>query len=218
MFFVWTLVLHSPFINYDWLRNELFMRSTNQMQNINLFNLPCFSALKQFAFFRHEFSVAHHDYFSLWFVALIKCSFTINIQKALQNDCSLVFYRAFARLRVFTLSSLVMFTFHLIGWCKYFEFGFAALIENALCRVFSLYSWVVGYSHKKSSYTTRMIIVLAPYMLQLPREGRVIDEVKVRLGTFIIYRWGGGGGQWGFFWEGTWFLEGKDGNQSSPTG
>ena len=56
-------------------------------------------------------------------------------------------------------------------------------------------------------------------MLQLPREGRVIDEVKVRLGTFIIYRWGGGGGQWGgFFWEGTWFLEGKDGNQSSPTG
>ena len=62
-------------------------------------------------------------------------------------------------------------------------------------------------------------------MLQLPREGRVIDEVKVRLGTFIIYRWGGGGGggggggQWGgFFWEGTWFSEGKDGNQSSPTG
>lgn len=160
MFFVWTLVLHSPFINYDWLRNELFMRSTNQMQNINLFNLLCFSALKQFAFFRHEFSVAHHDYFSLWFVALIKCSFTINIQKALQNDCSLVFYRAFARLRVFTLSSLVMFTCHLIGWCKYFEFGFAALIENALCRVFRLYSWVVGYSHKKSSYTTRMIIVL----------------------------------------------------------
>ena len=154
MFFVWTLVLHSPFINYDWLRNELFMRSTNQMQNLNLFNLPCFSALKQFAFFRHEFSVTHHDYFSLWFVALIKCSFTIIIQKALQNDCSLVFYRAFARLRVFTLSSLVMFTCHLIGWCKYFEFGFAALIENALCRVFSLYSWVVGYSHKKSSYTT----------------------------------------------------------------
>ena len=154
MFFVWTLVLHSPFINYDWLRNELLMRSTNQMQNLNLFNLPCFSALKQFAFFRHEFSVAHRDYFSLWFVALIKCSFTIIIQKALQNDCSLVFYRAFARLRVFTLSSLVMFTCHLIGWCKYFEFGFAALIENALCRVFSLYSWVVGYSHKKSSYTT----------------------------------------------------------------
>ena len=154
MFFVWTLVLHSPFINYDWLRNGLFMRSTNQMQNLNLFNLPCFPALKQFAFFRHEFSVAHHDYFSLWFVALIKCSFTIIIQKALQNDCSLVFYRAFARLHVFTLSSLVMFTCHLIGWCKYFEFGFAALIENALCRVFDLYSWVVGYSHKKSSYTT----------------------------------------------------------------
>lgn len=151
MFFVWTLVLHSPFINYDWLRNELFMRSTNQMQNLNLFNRPCFSALKQFAFFRHEFSVAHHDYFSLWFVALIKCSFTIIIQKALQNDCSLVFYRAFARLHVFTLSSLVMFTCHLIGWCKYFEFGFAAPIENALCRVFGLYSWVVGYSHKKSS-------------------------------------------------------------------
>ena len=55
-------------------------------------------------------------------------------------------------------------------------------------------------------------------MLQLPREGRVIDEVKVRLGTFIIYRWGGGGQWGGFFWEGTWFSEGKDGNQSSPTG
>ena len=151
MFFVWTLVLHSPFINYDWLRNELFMRSTNQMQNLNLSNLPCFSALKQFAFFRHEFSVSHHDYFSLWFVALIKCSFTIIIQKALQNDCSLVFYRAFARLRVFTFSSLVMFTCHLIGWCKYFEFGFAALIENALCRVLV---YTLGWSviHIKSRH------------------------------------------------------------------
>ena len=36
-------------------------------------------------------------------------------------------------------------------------------------------------------------------MLQLPREGRVIDEVKVRLGT--IHYISLGGGQWGgFFW------------------
>lgn len=58
-------------------------------------------------------------------------------------------------------------------------------------------------------------------MLQLPREGRVIDEVKVRLGTIhYISLGGGGGGQWGgfFFGGGTWFSEGKDGNQSSPTG
>ena len=57
-------------------------------------------------------------------------------------------------------------------------------------------------------------------MLQLPREGRVIDEVKVRLGTIHYISLGGGGGQWGgfFFWGGTWFSEGKDGNQSSPTG
>lgn len=57
-------------------------------------------------------------------------------------------------------------------------------------------------------------------MLQLPREGRVIDEVKVRLGTIHYISLGGGGGQWGgfFFGGGTWFSEGKDGNQSSPTG
>ena len=56
-------------------------------------------------------------------------------------------------------------------------------------------------------------------MLQLPREGRVIDEVKVRLGTFIIYRWGGGGGEGGgFFWGGTWFSGGKGGNQLAPKG
>ena len=45
-------------------------------------------------------------------------------------------------------------------------------------------------------------------MLQLPREGRVIDEVKVRLGTIhYISLGGGGGGQWGgfFFGGGTWF-------------
>ena len=58
-------------------------------------------------------------------------------------------------------------------------------------------------------------------MLQLPREGRVIDEVKVRLGTIHDISLGGGG-QWGgfFFWGGggTWLSEGKDGNQSSPTG
>ena len=56
-------------------------------------------------------------------------------------------------------------------------------------------------------------------MLQLPREGRVIDEVKVRLGTIHDISLGGGGRAMGWtFWGGTWFSEGKDGNQSSPTG
>ena len=57
-------------------------------------------------------------------------------------------------------------------------------------------------------------------MLQLPREGRVIDEVKVRLGTIHYISLGGGGRAmgWIFFGGGTWFSEGKDGNQSSPTG
>ena len=58
-------------------------------------------------------------------------------------------------------------------------------------------------------------------MLQLPREGRVIDEVKLRLGTIHDISLGGGGGQWGGFFfggGGTWLSEGKDGNQSSPTG
>ena len=56
-------------------------------------------------------------------------------------------------------------------------------------------------------------------MLQLPREGRVIDEVKVRLGTIHYISLGGGGAMgWIFFFGGTWFSEGKDGNQSSPTG
>ena len=58
-------------------------------------------------------------------------------------------------------------------------------------------------------------------MLQLPREGRVIDEVKVRLGTIHDISLGGGG-QWGGFFflggGGTWLSEGKDGNQSSLTG
>lgn len=53
-------------------------------------------------------------------------------------------------------------------------------------------------------------------MLQLPREGRVIDEVKVRLGTIHYISLGGGNGV--DFFGGTWFSEGKDGNQSSPTG
>ena len=44
-------------------------------------------------------------------------------------------------------------------------------------------------------------------MLQLPREGRVIDEVKVRLGTFIKYRWGGAMG-W-IFWGGYLVFRGK---------
>ena len=55
-------------------------------------------------------------------------------------------------------------------------------------------------------------------MLQFPREGRVIDEVKVRLGTIHDISLGGGGQWGGFFWGGTWFSEGNDGNQSSPTG
>lgn len=59
-------------------------------------------------------------------------------------------------------------------------------------------------------------------MLQLPREGRVIDEVKVRLGTIHYISLGGGGGAGNgvdfFLGGGTWFSEGKDGNQSSPTG
>ena len=57
-------------------------------------------------------------------------------------------------------------------------------------------------------------------MLQLPREGRVIDVVKVRLGTIHDISLGGGGAGNGvdFFWGGTWLSEGKDGNQSSPTG
>lgn len=60
-------------------------------------------------------------------------------------------------------------------------------------------------------------------MLQLSREGRVIDVVKVRLGTIHDISLGGGGvgGRamgWIFFGGGTWLSEGKDGNQSSPTG
>ena len=58
-------------------------------------------------------------------------------------------------------------------------------------------------------------------MLQLPREGRVIDEVKVRLGTIHDISLGGGRAMgWIFFLGGggTWLSEGKDGNQSSPTG
>lgn len=58
-------------------------------------------------------------------------------------------------------------------------------------------------------------------MLQLPREGRVIDVVKVRLGTIHDISLGGGGAGNGvdfFFGGGTWLSEGKDGNQSSPTG
>ena len=46
-------------------------------------------------------------------------------------------------------------------------------------------------------------------MLQLPREGRVIDEVKVRLGTFIIYRWGGGGARGWIFLGGYLVFRGK---------
>lgn len=48
-------------------------------------------------------------------------------------------------------------------------------------------------------------------MLQLPREGRVIDEVKVRLGT--IHYISQGGGQWGGF-----FLGGVPGFQRERTG
>ena len=39
-------------------------------------------------------------------------------------------------------------------------------------------------------------------MLQLPREGRVIDEVKVRLGTIHYISLGGGGGEGGDGWWG----------------
>ena len=40
-------------------------------------------------------------------------------------------------------------------------------------------------------------------MLQLPREGRVIDEVKVRLGTIHDISLGGGAGNGvDFFWGG----------------
>lgn len=42
-------------------------------------------------------------------------------------------------------------------------------------------------------------------MLQLPREGRVIDEVKVRLGTIHDISLGGGG-QWGGFFLGGGYL------------
>lgn len=44
-------------------------------------------------------------------------------------------------------------------------------------------------------------------MLQLSREGRVIDVVKVRLGTIHdISLGGGGGGQWGGFFFGGGYL------------
>lgn len=51
-------------------------------------------------------------------------------------------------------------------------------------------------------------------MLQLSREGRVIDVVKVRLGTIHdISLGGGGGGQWGEF-----FFGGVPGFQRERTG
>ena len=43
-------------------------------------------------------------------------------------------------------------------------------------------------------------------MLQLPREGRVIDEVKVRLGTIHDISLGGGGQWGGFFFGGGGYL------------
>ena len=47
-------------------------------------------------------------------------------------------------------------------------------------------------------------------MLQFPREGRVIDEVKVRLGTIHdISLGGGGGGRGGFFLGGYLVFRGK---------
>ena len=48
-------------------------------------------------------------------------------------------------------------------------------------------------------------------MLQLPREGRVIDEVKVRLGTIHYISLGGGGGGNGvdFFGGGYLVFRGK---------
>lgn len=54
-------------------------------------------------------------------------------------------------------------------------------------------------------------------MLQFPREGRVIDEVKVRLGTIHYISRGGDGVV--FFWGGViWFSKGEEEDQSSPTG
>ena len=63
----------------------------------------------------------------------------------------------------------------------------------------------VGLKKKKNNKNDndRSTSKIALYMLQLPREGRVIDEVKVRLGTIHDISLGGGG-QWGgfFFWGG----------------
>ena len=56
---------------------------------------------------------------------------------------------------------------------------------------------------------------IALYMLQLPREGRVIDVVKVRLGTIHDISLGGG---WIFFGGVIWFSKGEEEDQSSPTG
>ena len=50
-------------------------------------------------------------------------------------------------------------------------------------------------------------------MLQLPREGRVIDEVKVRLGTIHYISLGGGGGHGVDF-----FFGGVPGFQRERTG
>ena len=52
-------------------------------------------------------------------------------------------------------------------------------------------------------------------MLQFPREGRVIDEVKIRLGTIHDISLGGG---WIFFGGVIWFSKGEEEDQSSPTG
>ena len=46
-------------------------------------------------------------------------------------------------------------------------------------------------------------------MLQLPREGRVIDEVKVRLGTIHYISLGGGGAMRGIFLGGYLVFRGK---------
>lgn len=51
-------------------------------------------------------------------------------------------------------------------------------------------------------------------MLQLPREGRVIDEVKVRLGTIHYISLGGGGGGNGV----DFFFGGVPGFQRERTG
>ena len=55
-------------------------------------------------------------------------------------------------------------------------------------------------------------------MLQFPREGRVIDEVKIRLRTIHDISLGGGGGV-DFLGGGVIrFSKGEEEDQSSPTG